>query len=514
MIVTLTPNPAVDQTIWVERLNPSTTARYQRWELDPAGKGVNVSRMVHRLGWPTMAFGFLAGETGVLVQRALEEEGVRHHFVHVSGLTRIDVVIVDAVTGDETAFYGPGPRVGREHLLALQEWLDRWLQPGRVLVLAGSLPPGLPQDTYAGLIRLAHARGVRTILNTSGEALRLGLRARPYLVKARVGEAEELLGRPLPDAPAVVGATREMVGRGVQIAAITMGARGAICVQGERVWWAAPPPVAGRDKVGAGDSLVAGLAVALARGEDTVSGLRLGTAAAAATVMAPGTGLGAAGEVAALLPRVQVEDVTEVALPSAPEPAAPAPPGLPPEAVDGGLWRRLTRRVGRYVAPRAVELPKRPVGPRERLRYGMDIDGTITQAPRHFKRLIDALLAAGDHVSILTARLESTRAETEALLASLGIQYDELLMRPDDWPRTIADYKVQMVRDRELHLLMDDDPRNCWAVIQRSEALAGHMLPIPETPEAGLPAVEPERALLRPLSPRTWERVRGEGPLA
>ena len=158
----------------------------------------------------------------------------------------------------------------------------------------------------------------------------------------------------------------------------------------------------------------------------------------------------------------------------------------------GGILARLTRFIGRYVATREREPRKRPVGPRERLRYAMDIDGTITQAPRHFKRLMDALLAAGDHVDILTARLESTRLETEALLASLGIHYDELLMRPDDWPRSIADFKVQMVRDRELHLLLDDDPRNSWAVIQRTEALVGLMLPIPETPEAPGPAAERE----------------------
>ncbi|HOG48513.1 MAG TPA: hypothetical protein PLB78_17940, partial [Anaerolineae bacterium] len=104
--------------------------------------------------------------------------------------------------------------------------------------------------------------------------------------------------------------------------------------------------------------------------------------------------------------------------------------------------------------------------------------------PRHFKRLIDALLDAGDHVYIVTGRLERDRPETEALLSSLGIQYNELLMRPNNWRRSIADYKVHAVRERGLHLLMDDDPRNCWAVIRRTEALAGQMLPIPETAEA------------------------------
>ncbi len=131
----------------------------------------------------------------------------------------------------------------------------------------------------------------------------------------------------------------------------------------------------------------------------------------------------------------------------------------------------------------------------------MDIDGTITQAPRHFKRLIDALLAAGDNVYIVTARRESDRPTTEATLEALGTQYDDLMMRPDDWPGTVPHFKMQAVRERKLHLLMDDDPNNCRAVVQRTEALAGHMLPIPETP-AGPDAM----ALVRELESELQRR--------
>jgi 1-phosphofructokinase family hexose kinase len=491
MIITLTLNPAIDHTVWVERLNPGIVQRYQRSLLNPAGKGINVSRMAHRLGAPTVAFGFLAGGTGAMVQRALQDEGVEHRFRFVPGETRIDVVIVDETTADETALYGPGPHVSRDDLAALEQQLLPWLEAGRVLVLAGSLPPGAPQDAYATLIEQARSRGVRTVLNTSGEALRLGLRAGPDLVKLTAAEAEALLARPLEGAPGVVAAARDVVMRGARMAVVTMPLQGAIAIEGERAWWAISPPGARRTKVGAGDSLVAGLALALWRAEPLAEGLRLGMAAAAATTLSAGTELGSAELTQTLLPQVRVEEITEVAVPARPgdeQAAGPTP----------------VARGGREQVPspgsgaRLFEPPKRPVGPRERLRYGMDIDGTITQAPRHFKRLIDALLQAGDEVYIVTARPESDRPNTEALLASLGIDYHELLMRPDDWPGTIADFKVRAVQERELHLLMDDDPRNCWAVIQRTDALAGHMLPIPETPEL-------EEAPLVPV----WE---GEAP--
>jgi len=482
MIITLTPNPAVDQTVWVDRLHLGLRNRYWKADLDPAGKGINVSRMVHRLNWPTLAFGFLAGETGLLVERALDDEGVPHRFVRVPGQTRINVMVVDQASGQETSLQGPGPLVPRERQATLARLVEAWLPATRVLVLAGSLPPGVPQDSYAAFIRQARAAGVRTILNTAGEPLRLGLQASPDVVKVAADELEELLGRPLPDVRAVAQGAAELIARGVGAVFVAVGPLATLAVQGGRAWWAVPPEVPQRSRVGAGDSLVAGLAVGLARGDDLASALRLGAAAGAATVMSTGTSLGTPEQVAALMPRVQVDEVSELlrAAPVAAGAVAPAPaaPPAPQEALPARL-RRLMER---------AELPsrgpgKRPVLPRERLRYGMDVDGTITRAPRHFKRLIDALLEAGDHVYIVTGRLERDREETEELLASLGIQYSELLMRPNDWRRSIADYKVHAVRERDLHMLVDDDPRNCWAVIRRTGALAAHMLPIPETPE-------------------------------
>ena len=194
-------------------------------------------------------------------------------------------------------------------------------------------------------------------------------------------------------------------------------------------------------------------------------------------------------------------------LPSALPDARPEPDGHRAQAPvaaeemgQAGPYERLLRPPGVTEAEPAAAPPKRPVRVGERLRYGMDIDGTITQAPRHFKSLMDALLAAGDYVCIVTGRLEHRRRETEAFLASMGIQYDELIMCPNSWLWTVADFKVEVVRQKQLHLIIDDDPRNCWAVTQRTEALAAHMLPIPEMPEP--PPEQP-----RPLRPRG--RLRG-----
>ena len=307
MIVTVTANPAVDQTVRVHHLDIAAVNRFFAPQLDASGKGVNVSRMAHRLGWSTIALGFLAGEIGMLVEQSLDREGVPHHFVCVPGQTRLNMTVVDETTGSATHFLGPGPTIGREHFAQLDALLLSQLPAARILVLAGNLPPGAPDDIYATYVRLARARGVQTIVDADGEALRLAVAAKPSLIKPNLAEAERLLGRKLPDLTAVAAGARELVVQGVATVVISLGARGAIGVQGARVWLAVPPELEQESTVGAGDSFVAGLAVALASGKDFVEGLRQGTAAGAATAITPGTAQGTVETIRAILPQVRIE---------------------------------------------------------------------------------------------------------------------------------------------------------------------------------------------------------------
>jgi 1-phosphofructokinase len=308
MIITLTLNPAVDQTCWVDRLEPGRAHRVRESQIDPAGKGVNVSRMVHRLGWPTIAFGFLAGETGNIIEKALHAEGVQHHVVRVPGRTRVNVTVVDG-GGASTSFFGEGPEIPAGELASLDEMVRFWLQGGRVLVIAGSLPPGVPEGAYASYVRAARERGVRVVLDADGAALRDGVRAGPDLVKPNVAEAERLLERRLPHEAAILDGAKEIVRRGVAIVVVSMGARGAICAAKDRAWRIRPPAVERRSAVGSGDAMVAGLAVGLARGDDLPAALRLGTAAGAATAASAGTALGTPEEVSARLAGVAVEEL-------------------------------------------------------------------------------------------------------------------------------------------------------------------------------------------------------------
>lgn len=307
MIVTFTPNPAVDQTLFVRGVKFGDVNRAAQAELSPAGKGINVSRVAHRLGWPTMAFGFLAGDVGDIAQVALDREGVQNHFVRVEGQTRINISIMDEDNCSCTSVYCPGPTVTAEQLDDLEGVLRFWLQVAKVFVLAGSLPAGLPPDTYARLIEAANASGVRAVLDADGEPFRLGVEAKPYLIKPNVVEAEHFLGHALPDVPAIVAGARELASMGIGAVVISMGAKGAVCVEGERAWLAVPPQIEVRSTVGSGDSMVAGLCVGIARGAGIADGLCLGSAAGAATAMTRGTELGSGEQIAELLPQVKLE---------------------------------------------------------------------------------------------------------------------------------------------------------------------------------------------------------------
>ncbi len=307
VILTVTLDPAVDKLIRVRRLVPGTIEPVREKHLDPAGKGINVSRVVDRLGAATLAFGFLAGEIGTLIARALAAAGIPSRFLFVPGHTRLNVTIFDEATGQGTSFRERGPRIRGAALTRLEREIQRWLTCGPVLVLSGSLPPGVPADVYSRWISVARDAGVRSILDADGAPLRQGIAAHPYLIKPNRAEAERLLSRSLPDETAVVAAAREIQASGVEVVVISLGAAGAVCAANGQVWRAVPPIVRRRSTVGSGDSLVAGLAIAIAQGRPIVDGLRLGTAAGAATAMSPGTALATSADVARLLPEVRVE---------------------------------------------------------------------------------------------------------------------------------------------------------------------------------------------------------------
>lgn len=312
LITTVTLNPALDEAVALENLNLGHKNRCSLDSLDPGGKGVNASRVIQRLGRDTLALGFAGGVTGGLLLRKLDEESVPHAFFDVADETRVNIMIYERGSERRSRLYLPGARVERGQLEALQARLDG-LSSGSVVIFGGSVPPGLPKSIYRDFIRTLNARGVRTIVDTSGEALAAALEAQPALIKPNVTEASELLGHPLLSDVEVLAAARELRARGAEQVVISQGARGAIGLNADGAWKALPPKVQARSTVGSGDSMVAGLAIALDEGKPLIEGLRLGTATGAATAMVPGTRLCRAQDVHALIGAVTIYDVAVAA---------------------------------------------------------------------------------------------------------------------------------------------------------------------------------------------------------
>jgi 1-phosphofructokinase family hexose kinase len=304
-IATVTLNPALDEAIAIDELTLGTENRCTLDAIDPGGKGINASRVIHRLGRATQVFGFIGGVTGGMLRERLETEGLTLAFDEVEQLTRLNVMLYERASGRRSRLYLPGARVEESQAAALLARLEQ-RDFGSIVVLGGSIPPGLPVAVYRDFVRALRALGIRPIVDTSGDALEAVLAARPLLIKPNVEEAQAVLGRPLADDGEVLSAAIELRGRGPEYVVISQGADGAIGVGPEGAWKIIPPAIAACSTVGSGDSMIAGLAVGFNEGRGFVEALRLGTATGAATAMVAGTHLCSAAQVAELLPAVAV----------------------------------------------------------------------------------------------------------------------------------------------------------------------------------------------------------------
>lgn len=306
-IVTLTMNPAVDKSAAVDHVVPDTKLRCRDVRHDPGGGGLNVARAVRYLGGEAHACWTSGGHTGALLGELLDREQVPHTALPVREYTRENLVVTDD-SGAQFRFGMPGATLTEaegqrclETVTALAR--DAWL------VLSGSLPPGLPADYYARVARAA-AADARIILDTSGEALRCGLEGGGlFLVKPNLRELSQLAGEPLEGERAIEAAARRIVSAGqARWVAVSLGRVGAVLVGEAGCTFVRAPLVPLVSKVGAGDSMVAGMVLALSRGLDPTVAIRHSVAAGAAAAMTPGTELCRREDAERLLEQMRAAD--------------------------------------------------------------------------------------------------------------------------------------------------------------------------------------------------------------
>jgi len=290
-IATLTLNPTIDGSSDAETVQHTHKVRTSNERFDPGGGGINVARVLARLGNAVEALYLAGGVTGPVLDGLLDRAGLARQRIAISGDTRISLAVHDRQSGKEYRFVPQGPEISAEEakacLAAVQALDCDWL------VLSGSLPRGLPEDFYGQVVAIARARGMRIVLDTSGAALKTTLAAGGvYLVKPSLGEMEQLAGHTLRDPAALEAAARAIIDSGgAELVAVSRGHEGAVLIDKDGILALPAIPVEARSAVGAGDSFVAGMVHGLARDWPAQTAFRLGIAAGTAAVLSPGTDL-------------------------------------------------------------------------------------------------------------------------------------------------------------------------------------------------------------------------------
>ncbi len=275
MIVTVTPNAALDVTYTVDSLVPDAVHRARDVRHRAGGKGVNVARVLHVLGADVRVVATVGGATGAAFAADLGAAGLPADLVPIAGETRRTTTILSTVDGSVTLLNEPGPELSAAEWALLAERVRR--RAPEVLVCSGSLPPGAPPDAYARLLA-----GTTSVLDTSGPALPAGLAGRPTVVKPNLEELREVTGL---DDPVV--AARELREAGAGAVVVSLGADGLLAVTAAGTWRATPSRVLTGNSTGAGDAVVAALALGLCHREPWPEVLRRAVALSGAAVLGP-----------------------------------------------------------------------------------------------------------------------------------------------------------------------------------------------------------------------------------
>ena len=310
MIYTITLNPALDRTIWLDRIRDDVSNRILEEKSFAGGKSIDVTRVLKNFGIDNIALGFVGGFAGRELEGRLLNEGIQSDFVRVSGETRINIIIHEKETGKQLAFNARGPDIRPSELMQLVEQIER-LPCSEIVAIGGSLPPGVNLEIYRKIISLVKRCQTKVVLDVDGEALRQGIKAKPDVIKPNIHELSELVGRELQGLDEVVAAAREISRQGVQIVLVSMGAKGILLVSQGQEYMAVPPAVKVESTIGAGDSAVAGFITGLVQGKDLKECLVYAAAAGTATTLHQGTALSQKEDFDRLVSQVKLNVLSE-----------------------------------------------------------------------------------------------------------------------------------------------------------------------------------------------------------
>jgi 6-phosphofructokinase 2 len=290
-VLTITLNPAIDISTTIPSLLPEKKLRCSSPVFEPGGGGVNVSRVLHKMGYPSTAMFMAGGHTGRFFEDLVEKEGIETLVVPIEGSTRQNLIVHDASNDLQYRFGMPGPAVHE------REWRDclhklREAKDFPYTVISGSNPPGVSPDFYAEAADIVKEKKSKLILDTSGEALKYALEEGVFLAKPNLGELSHLAGGGELDAKSVVNAARAVINKGnAEILVVSMGAAGAMLITAKEHYHEPAPAIKIKSTVGAGDSMVAGIIIGMQKKLSLKEVLKYGVAAGTAATINAGSGL-------------------------------------------------------------------------------------------------------------------------------------------------------------------------------------------------------------------------------
>lgn len=309
MIITVTMNPAIDKTVDIDIFRQGGLNRIRRIELDAGGKGINVSKTIHHLGGASIATGFIAGNSGTVIENVLSEQGIETDFIRVGGETRTNMKVVEE-DGTVTELNEPGPRVEEKDVEALVEKLESRVTSGTLVVLSGSIPHGVSKDIYRIITEKVHEKGGTVLLDADGDLFARSMDAVPDMIKPNHVELAQYFhvdGSLTEGQVAELG--KKLLDRGVKLVAVSMGKEGALFLSRDHCWKCRGLSVKAHSTVGAGDAMVASLALAWEKKMDRREAIRLAMAVSAGAVTTVGTKPPSKELVEELLDQVEVSEI-------------------------------------------------------------------------------------------------------------------------------------------------------------------------------------------------------------
>lgn len=311
-IVTVTMNPAVDLTCTVPGFIKGEVNRVAEHRFDPAGKGVNIGRLLRMFDLPVSVTGFLGADNSVIFEQMFQSQGLRDEFIRVSGETRLGVKVLDPDGRSTTDINFPGLSPTPEQQQELMNLVGRLAVDAFAVVLGGSLPRGVAPEFMANLVSVVREQGARAVVDTSGPALNRAIDEGPWLIKPNDEELAEYTGRSVQkddSLQSLVAEARRLNRSGVHTVVVSLGARGAVFVESDQAVLSRPPKVDVVSTVGAGDAMVGGLVAGMVLDMSLNERARLATALSAAVVKQVMPGLAGMATAESLRPHVEIEKI-------------------------------------------------------------------------------------------------------------------------------------------------------------------------------------------------------------